>query len=134
MVPLMGTIIGKIEWRLESRSVKGLAPTGGLFLGKRGGKIMHDLIASKAPVTKVHELRKTPEGREMLRGMGRTKDVPKGGLGEFIAWDGEGITVNGVHYYVLMGNSKGKFCRTNFGRLRTFEIFNLMLETESEFP
>lgn len=83
----------------------------------------------------VHEMRKTTEGRKQLAALGKSKDVPTGALGSFVAWDGEGVTQDGRHDYVLMGNSYGQFLRARKGqRLGTKAILRLMLRAEAHDP
>lgn len=53
---------------------------------------------------------------------------------EFICWDGEGITFpdDTQQSYVLFGNSKGY--RLQSSSLGTIECFEMMMETEQDFP
>jgi hypothetical protein len=58
---------------------------------------------------------------------------PKYVLKQFVAWDGEGITVDGVHRYVIFANSLGDSL-VNANGLTTEECFELMLRTSAANP
>lgn len=47
----------------------------------------------------------TPEGQRLRRKMGLKRT--KWNVGEFIGWDGEGVTLDGRHSYVLLADSTG---------------------------
>jgi hypothetical protein len=50
--------------------------------------------------------------------------------GPFIAWDGEGVTENGVHKYIMLCNSNGEIARAKKGRtLSTMDCLNMLCNT-----
>ena len=51
----------------------------------------------------------------------------------YIAWDGEGITDDMGHHYVLFGNSLGEFLTDRSG-LHTLDIFDMLWETHLAHP
>jgi len=50
----------------------------------------------------------------------------------FIAFDGEGYTENGVHNYFLLANSEGQYVSTSKGSLGFFDCIDFMFETLKE--
>lgn len=54
---------------------------------------------------------------------------------EFVAWDGEGMTINGRHEYVLFGNSTGARLKMNEpGGLQVEELLDFIVEQGIENP
>lgn len=51
----------------------------------------------------------------------------------YIAWDGEGITDDAGHHYVLFGNSLGEFLTDRSG-LHTLDIFDMLWDTHIHHP
>lgn len=52
---------------------------------------------------------------------------------EFIAWDGEGITIDGEHRFVMLANSKGAYLE-NLEGLPTLDVFEMLLTEKSKYP
>lgn len=92
--------------------------------------------------TPVHRLRTSKGGREIAVASGRMESTSaearntqvrrrrrqtKWKARRFIAWDGEGITVNGRHRYVILANSEGD-ALVNPEGLHTGECLDLLLE------
>jgi len=63
----------------------------------------------------------------------RRPQPTKAGRKDFVGWDGEGVTVKGVHRYVLLVNSLGNSIVNPKG-LPTFQCLRLMLTTAERNP
>jgi hypothetical protein len=86
-------------------------------------------VKMKIDVHNLHELRDSEAGKLALAKMGRK---PRHGrLGNFVAWDGEGIG-NTPQKYVLFGCSTGEYVQAE--NLTTFQCLNLMLQVEYNHP
>lgn len=83
---------------------------------------------------KVHELRKSNLGREILRQHSRNgRHAYSGSDRPFVFWDGEGFTdTRGQHHYILFGCGPDKFVASP--SLGSLECMQLMLKVESENP
>lgn len=88
-------------------------------------------------------LLRTSAGRDVLRADGQPTKRSKGNTTDFskarfVAWDGEGISPieNRAQNYVLFGNSRGRYIRTNSERdtLRTARILDLLISEEMADP
>ena len=51
----------------------------------------------------------------------------------FVAWDGEGVTVDGQHLYVLLANSRGGYISNPKG-LGTFEVLHFLESEARKYP
>lgn len=93
--------------------------------------------------TPAARLRQTRQGRAELVATGRTtpEAVQKyatrrrvtADKRQFIAWDGEGVTVRGRHRYVILANSVGDSIVNRDGILAE-QAFNLLLSTAQRYP
>ncbi len=80
-------------------------------------------VKSNAQRTHQYRQRNTERVRAMVRDAHEQEWLAR----EFVAWDGEGVTRNGGHDYVLLANSDGHRLRTLTGRLGTESIFHWAL-------
>lgn len=53
---------------------------------------------------------------------------------QIVAWDGEGFTREGVHYYNLLANSEGKYIRSKKKGLSTRRILSFVAEEGTKYP
>lgn len=53
---------------------------------------------------------------------------------QFIAWDGEGVTKDGKHYYNLFANSEGEYIRSRKKGLSTAQILKFLTSEGSKYP
>jgi hypothetical protein len=95
--------------------------------------------AGTPPVTKSNAQRSaeyraknTERVRSMVRTAHRAEDDRAWLARPFVAWDGEGVTRNGGHDYVLLANSDGNRIRTVDGHLGTAAIFRWALASARE--
>ena len=110
--------------------------------GDEPGKKLFELVDSTDEIDRVltgnvNLLRQSGEGQELLLKFGRSIRNSQGdtAVRPFIAWDGEGITLNGRHDYVLFGASDGTEARAPEGRgLTTIECFETMLASAKRNP
>lgn len=93
-----------------------------------------------------HALRNNTEGRQQLVELGlwtpeqaesRRKQLTKAGskssAGEFIGWDGEGVTSRGRHRYVMLCNSHGNYI-TNPKGIATERALNFLCDEAKSNP
>lgn len=103
--------------------------------------------ASGRPITtNYRELRKTAHGRQLLlergyivRKRSHKPSTSRFAIGDFVAWDGEGITdQRGKHHYILLANSLGDYIHSANSvqpqGLSTTDCFEFLLDTASRTP
>lgn len=87
-------------------------------------------------------LKQSAAGRQTLRKRGYVVDKRIGNSQfvskQFIAWDGEGITHNSRHLYIILAASTGDYLMSSgssapYG-LSTMECFELLLDVSSRYP
>lgn len=106
-----------------------------------------EVVSGVDLTTPVHKLRSSAEGRSLAVRSGRmttgtakahasrdrAKPPTKWDARQFIGWDGEGVTVDGRHRYVILANSVGDAIVDPDG-VNTSEAFRLFLDCAERYP